>query len=231
MSDNAQTTVFSIHRLLTFAALATAIIVLAQLNRLTSSGTASPSAVANLEIPVHVGVDSQGVAAIPVRFAADGLRISAALFSIDYDEQCLLFDPVDANRDGFPDNVLFNLPSQFIVSASFNALDTDGELHIMMVDYSPPYASLPEQTLLTVRLAALYACERRNNYGASRIWQRAPAESEHIHRQRGQLHLHRRICAVRRRSATSHPGANCNGHAGTYCSAVGDTNYSANRHP
>ncbi|MCB0025750.1 MAG: hypothetical protein M9936_07615 [Caldilinea sp.] len=154
MSDNAQTTVFSIHRLLTFAALATAIIVLAQLNRLTSSGTASPSAVANLEIPVHVGVDSQGVAAIPVRFAADGLRISAALFSIDYDEQCLLFDPVDANRDGFPDNVLFNLPSQFIVSASFNALDTDGELHIMMVDYSPPYASLPEQTLLTVRLAA-----------------------------------------------------------------------------
>jgi len=154
MSPNAQTAVISIHRLLIFAALATAIILLAAVYGNLAPSTANPGAIASMEIPEQVKVDSQGWAEVPVRLVANGMQIGAALFSIDFDEQCLLFDPIDANRDGTPDNVIFDVPSQFIVSASFHALDTQGELHIMIVDYSPPYALLPEKAVLTVRLAA-----------------------------------------------------------------------------
>ncbi len=154
MNSGTQSALVSIIRLLLFAALAAVIILLAALDSLSHPGTRAPHARSTLTIPSDVGVDSQGWATVPIRFASNGMQISGALFTLDYDERCLVFDPIDANHNGMPDNVIFNVSTQFIVSASFNALDTHGELHIMMVDYSPPYAVLPEQTVLTVRLAS-----------------------------------------------------------------------------
>lgn len=142
------------YRLLVFAALAGAIVLLAQVNRTFDASPGSPGTVPRMEIPAQIAVDSDGTVAVPVQFVASGLSVSAALFSIDYDEQCLLFDPIDADLDGTPDNLIFNVPSPFTVSAFFDALDTQGELHVVIVDYSPPYAVFPAQTLLTIRLAA-----------------------------------------------------------------------------
>ncbi|GIV68991.1 hypothetical protein [Caldilinea sp.] len=110
-----------------------------------------------LQIQSRAPVDEQGQALVSLQFTGNGQRISAALFSIDYDEICLLFDPVDADRNGVPDNVQFHTSTQFFVTASFDATDLDGELDILIADYSPPYASLPDRTLLTIRFTALCA--------------------------------------------------------------------------
>ncbi len=154
MNLKIQTAIVSMYRLLIFAALAGGIILLAEVDRVFQSPQRSPGTVPSLEIPTQIAVDSQGLAAVPVQFAASGTSVAAALFSIDYDEQCLLFDPIDADLNGTPDNLLFNVPSQFTVSTFFDTLNTSGELQVVIVDYSPPYSVFPDQTLLTIRLAA-----------------------------------------------------------------------------
>lgn len=143
----------TVQRLLLFAACALAVMLLALLDRIPDKHMGSPHAGSVMQVPRDIPVGSDGWAAVPVAFVSNGLRISGALFSIDYDETCLVFDPIDADRNGRPDNITFNVSSQFIVVASFDATDTDGELDIVMVDYSPPYATFPDQVLLTVRLA------------------------------------------------------------------------------
>lgn len=143
-----------IQRLLLFAACALAIMLLALLDRLPDKYTGSPNTGSVMQIKRDVPVSSNGWASVPVEFASNGLRISGALFSIDYDQTCLVFDPVDADRNAIPDNITFNLSNQFIAAASFDASDANGELDIVIVDYSPPYATLPDQVILTIRLAA-----------------------------------------------------------------------------
>lgn len=143
----------TIQRLLLFAACALAVMLLALLDRISEKQMGSPSAGSVMQVPLGIPVGSDGWSAVSVAFVSNGLRVSGALFSIDYDETCLVFDPIDADRNGVLDNITFNVPSQFIVVTSFDATDTDGELDIVMVDYSPPYATLPDQVLLTIRLA------------------------------------------------------------------------------
>ena len=143
----------TIQRFLLFAACALAVMLLALLDRIPDGRTRNPNAGGVMQIQRDAPVGSDGWAAVPVTFASNGLRVSGALFSIDYDQTCLVFDPVDADRNSIPDNILFNVPGQFIVAAGFDATDTDGELDIVIVDYSPPYATLPDQVLLTIRLA------------------------------------------------------------------------------
>lgn len=144
----------TIQRILIFAACALAVLLLAQLDRFPDQHTGSPNTGSVVQIRRDVPVGSDGWASVPVEFVSNGLRVSGALFSIDYDQTCLVFDPVDADRNTIPDNVMLNLPGQFIVAVGFDASDANGELDIVIVDYSPPYATLPDQVILTVRLAA-----------------------------------------------------------------------------
>jgi hypothetical protein len=99
------------------------------------------------------------------------------MFSVDYDERCLLFDPVDADNNHIPDNVTFHVPAQFIVSASFSANDLDGELDIMIADYTLPYAQLPDQALITIRLAPVCQAQEGSPITAPVVFSRAPSPS------------------------------------------------------
>lgn len=177
MSMRPKLNLYAVHRLLVFAALVVTIILLASLDRADERKTGNPSATALLAISSRVEVDSQGVATVPLRFTSNGAQISGAMFAIDYDETCLLFDPVDADRNGIPDHVSFDLSTQFAVSALFNPQDTRGELHIMIVDYSPPYAMLPEQVIMTFRLAARCQPTSINTITASVAFGKAPYPS------------------------------------------------------
>jgi hypothetical protein len=159
MADHIFVSIIKLHRTLLLAAFALAVIMLALLNRTPSGymGSVAGSVTGSslMQIAAGVPIDSDGWARVPVTFTGNGAQVSGALFSIDYDQTCLLFDPVDADRDGAPDNIIFTTPSQFTVSATFDATDLNGELDFMLVDYSPPYATLPDQALLTMRLAAI----------------------------------------------------------------------------
>ncbi|MCS6827478.1 MAG: hypothetical protein NZ553_12765 [Caldilinea sp.] len=144
-------------RPLVYMVVALAVMVLSLFNERSLLYISGQTMGSILQIQSRAPVDEQGQALISLQFTSNGQRISAALFSIDYDEICLLFDPVDADRNGVPDNVQFHTSAQFFVTASFDATDLDGEIDILIADYSPPYASLPDRTLLTIRFTALCA--------------------------------------------------------------------------
>ena len=97
-------------------------------------------------IPAYVGrpVD------VPVNFASNGHEIAAVVFSVDFDEHCLAFDPTDSDGDGIPDAVSFNLPPAFAPAAAFDPDDTDGELDLSILDPAPPLASLPDGVIATI---------------------------------------------------------------------------------
>lgn len=110
-------------------------------------------------------------------FAANGRIANVTMFSVDFDEGCLLFDPIDADHNQIPDNVVFNVSNQFILSAAFDANDTDSELDIMIADYTQPYAVLPNGVLATIRLAAICQAPADAPITAPVRFSQAPAPS------------------------------------------------------
>ena len=73
-------------------------------------------------------------------------------FSIDIDNNCLAFDEADTDMNGLPDAITSYVPSQFTVSATYNSNDADGELDILISDFAPPLASLPNSILFDIEL-------------------------------------------------------------------------------
>lgn len=117
--------------------------------------TSGPVVALPLQQPAAPG----GTVVMPVTFDPAGKQVSAAAFSVDYDQECLVFDPTDANGDGLPDAVVVYTSPAFIVWAFFNSGDTDGEIDIALVDLMPPMAVLPAGTLAEITLEVTCAPE------------------------------------------------------------------------
>jgi hypothetical protein len=93
-----------------------------------------------------------GVVALTVSYTAQGQDVSSLLFSIDYDEQRLAFDPTDSDSNCAPDAIQFNaaLPASFVKCADFDAADTSGEIDIRIADFSAAPRVLTSGPLLTI---------------------------------------------------------------------------------
>ena len=89
---------------------------------------------------------------IPISFQAGGNAIAALVFSIDYDETWLSFDPTDANHDDIPDAISFSVPNAFVPSAMVDLTDKNGELDFIIADLAPPLALLPDGVIATITL-------------------------------------------------------------------------------
>ena len=96
----------------------------------------------------------QGTVALPVTLDNAGTHVSGVLFSIDYDQRCLAFQGADANGDGLPDGFEPLTPPQFSVSAAFDATDSDGEIDVIILDFSLPFAALPAGPLAILHFTA-----------------------------------------------------------------------------
>jgi hypothetical protein len=105
-----------------------------------------------LEISKNIHASSGSIVSVPVTFKANGNNISAVIFSVDYDETILSFDPADNNNDGIPDAITFTLSAGFNGSIAFNSNDTNGELDFMIMDVSPPLDSLRDGDLVSIRM-------------------------------------------------------------------------------
>lgn len=125
---------------------------LAVLPQQTGSAPREALEVPVLALPSAAVPGSDGYVSVPVQLSPDGAAVTSLVFSLDIEQTCLLFDPVDADRNGRPDAVTVNLPASFIVSVAYDARDADGELDFVIADYSPPYTGMPEGPLVTVRL-------------------------------------------------------------------------------
>ena len=110
-----------------------------------------------LDIPDRIPAVVGATAIVTVNLDGDGEAISGLIFSLDIDPTCLAFNDTDANGDGIPDAAQFVVPLQFSPSISYQPDDTDGELDVVITDYSPPLASLPNGPLLALRFDVI--CE------------------------------------------------------------------------
>ena len=119
---------------------------------LSVEGAAAAQGQPQLLIPKGLEPGSDGNVTFPVRLAANGATISSLLFSLDLDPQCLVFNPADADRNGRPDAVTISVPSGFTTSVAYDAGDADGELDLLVADYSPPFAILADGALASIRL-------------------------------------------------------------------------------
>ena len=97
-----------------------------------------------LSVPMGIVGFSGQIVTTPVDFRNDGRAIASTTFSIDFDENCLSFNATDNDGNGTPDAVRFNMPAMFRGSASYDPADVDGEIDIVIADFSPPIATLPD---------------------------------------------------------------------------------------
>jgi hypothetical protein len=104
-----------------------------------------------LDVPERISAVVGESAVVTVHLDGDGEQISGLIFSLDLEPECLAFNTRDANGDGLPDAAQFLLPPQFSPSVEFQPLDSDGELDIVIMDYSPPLAMLPDGLLVALR--------------------------------------------------------------------------------
>lgn len=101
-----------------------------------------------LTIPLAIPAQVDKPVTIPIRFQSGGAGVGSIVFSVDFDENCLGFDPRDENLDGLPDAIRFHAPPMFRSSLAYNGADVKGELDFVIADYAPPIAALPDTAAL-----------------------------------------------------------------------------------
>jgi hypothetical protein len=112
-----------------------------------------------LSIPGNISGAPGQVVRVPVWFTSTGQTIDTTAFSIDFDQVCLSFDPADADANGLPDAVIFNVPVDFTRTATYNAGDTDGEIDISIYDQVAPRATLQNGILLSIDFTVRSTCQ------------------------------------------------------------------------
>ncbi len=106
-----------------------------------------------LRIPGNIPGAPGQIVTVPVLFDDNDMGIDTTTFSVDFDEECLEFDP------SIPNSVEFFVSSSFTTHYSFSATDTDGELDFSIYDQVAPRASLPDSTLVTIKLRVKSTCQ------------------------------------------------------------------------
>ena len=91
---------------------------------------------------------------VPVLLAGQGAAVNSLAFSIDFDQSWLSFNPADGNADGVPDAIQLNLPAGYSAAVSFDASDTDGELDVVIMNWTSPTSVLPDGMVLSLALTA-----------------------------------------------------------------------------
>lgn len=106
-----------------------------------------------LSLPAAAEPDAGGLVTVPVLLTTNGAQVAGLIFSLDLDQDCLVFDPGDVDGSGTPDAAAVSVPTDFQATVSHDAADTDSELDVVIADFSPPHAFLPNGPLVSVRLA------------------------------------------------------------------------------
>ena len=96
---------------------------------------------------------------VPVYFNGNGQGIDTSTFSVDFDHNCLAFNPADGNGDDIPDAITFFLPAGFKFWAVYNPGDNDGELDFAVYSNSSPSSIIPDGKLATIQFTVKIACQ------------------------------------------------------------------------
>ena len=103
----------------------------------------------SLSIPQGIPMMS-GQAAVPISLDSDGAEVSGVIFSIDYLQSCMSFDPTDSDSSGLPDAVRFATLSGFTPVFFHDVRDTDGEIDIIIVDMIAPFGTISDGEIVEI---------------------------------------------------------------------------------
>lgn len=122
------------------------------------NGSGACTARSSFAMPQPVLKPALSTITIPITLTTLGHDINSLIFSLDYDETTLQFNPADDDNDGIPDAVTFHpSPFAFQMSAAHDAHDSDGELDILIADPFAPYATLPNGVVVEVTFEVIGA--------------------------------------------------------------------------
>ncbi len=113
---------------------------------------AAVTAGVELSIPNHIPAQANSIVDIPVSYTSNGESVTSMIFSIDYDETWLEYDPEISNAIEFT-----NIPDNYSKSCSFDASDTDGELDCNVIGIGSDVDIMPDGKFLTIKLKTLNA--------------------------------------------------------------------------
>ncbi|MEO1087799.1 MAG: FG-GAP repeat protein, partial [Acidobacteriota bacterium] len=105
------------------------------------------------EVPVVTG----SPVVIPITLDTTSLDVTSVVFSLDYDEACLSFDPTDADADGLPDAIQVALPAGFSALAFVDLADADGEIDLSLFANNPTTTTFADGVLATATFTATCA--------------------------------------------------------------------------
>lgn len=112
--------------------------------------TSASSNVASLTVSGNLNATRGATVNVPIALTAAGNSVAAAAFSVDFDNTALSFDATDANSDGMPDAVAFNVPAGLMTSATYNAAES--RVEIVITGLVPPFPLLSDGTIAMVSL-------------------------------------------------------------------------------
>ncbi len=105
-----------------------------------------------LTIPSNIPAQANSIVEIPISFTSDGKEITSIIFSVDYDQTWLQYDP------GLSNAIVFtNIPDGYSKSCSYDAIDTDGELNCNIFGFGDDVEIMPNGTIVTIKLRTLGA--------------------------------------------------------------------------
>jgi hypothetical protein len=107
-----------------------------------------------LEVPARLRPGRDGEVLVPVTLRRGESRVNSVAFSLILPDS-LSFDPTDADRDGIPDAVTFQLPLGFTGKVRWSPKNPAGQLAIFVFDTAGSRRPLPQGgKLAVVRLVA-----------------------------------------------------------------------------
>jgi len=80
-----------------------------------------------------------------------GDELLLLMFSLDFDEKRLIFDPTDADNDGVPDSISINVPDDYLFVWFYEPALKNRELAFLMIDTEFPFRPLPEAPNVTIQ--------------------------------------------------------------------------------
>lgn len=108
-----------------------------------------------LHIPVAIAGHFGAPVVVPINYTSGGAAIASLIFSVDYAQDCLTFDPTDGDENSIPDDIVFNISGAFVRSVQFDGGDLDGELDFSVFDPSPPFSALITGTLAAMTFSVV----------------------------------------------------------------------------
>lgn len=114
----------------------------------------APAAPAQLSLPLKSIVGYGSKVYLPVMLTKQGNAVSSLIFSVNYDQTWLSFNPADGNGDGIPDSIIWYAPSGYARSVMFNPADVNGELDFAVYNTSATAQPLPDGMIVMIILDA-----------------------------------------------------------------------------